>query len=413
MVCRISLSTHWTSRATARSGPLAHRTCPRPSSPLGSTPSGLPARCTVIARSGDQGRTWSITPLSDANLERWFDTRAVSLSIRGTENWLLDGNGDVYHRGCANRDKVAAVESNGRIVATHGGDLAWVLSNDHLYRVTGRDKTLLRSMSKSRDAERYFQVCDDEKRGWLRDGDSWYSFDGSSFQPESSTALPACVPGCSDQDLTVDPRLSACSTDGYAWSLTKGYSADAGQHWSALMCDKDCTDAKALLLQRLREVTGNASVDEPLLVALLTSGRVIPFFDGVSERNQATQDAIATLLAETPVALAVVTSRRGAGVPVVADVEITPEPIDKERGLTFWTSYRASLQSLKPPVPPGEILPDEELAKLSARLMGMKGTKLTPRVVDAAVEVSGADAHAGWIEERPAQDGSRRVCEVH
>ncbi|HEX2689019.1 MAG TPA: hypothetical protein VHN14_20495 [Kofleriaceae bacterium] len=100
----------------------------------------------------------------------------------------------------------------------------------------------------------------------------------------------------------------------------------------------------AMIRERLERLTQATDIDQGLVGHLLASGRVVPLFDGVTERSPRTMDVIHGYL-ESPQApaLTICTARSAHGLTARHTITLEPLSLDAEELLPFLSSYRLSL----------------------------------------------------------------------
>jgi hypothetical protein len=182
---------------------------------------------------------------------------------------------------------------------------------------------------------------------------------------------------------------------------------------------RDAIDA--LIGERLGALTQATDVDRSLVSHLLASGRVVPLFDGLTERSPRTIEAVRAYL-ESPgaPALAICSARSAHGFTARRCVTLEPLPLDADELLPFLSSYRRSL--------PADRRRSEELlepVRQAARRIaaGERQTRLTPLLVTllwdeavagAAFSSLAVDAFNGYVARAlvPADSAADSTAEV-
>lgn len=203
-----------------------------------------------FAHSTDGGQTWTVAPAEAAKPPAAASPRVardpshgprgaggtlqwkLAMGDRGAQGWAVSDDGDVFHYDGAWHEqfKIEAMQRALAMRSTDGGNTAWLLTRDNLYRLTPAGPAI--AASEDRDSMETLLVCPDGKSGWVRYGGyHWYAYDGASWTKVNARPQPACVsPGCAAALAQADPDTVVCAAGDQIWSLRQGQTAD-GTVW--------------------------------------------------------------------------------------------------------------------------------------------------------------------------------------
>lgn len=201
-----------------------------------------------FAHSGDGGVTWTVVPAPSAAPPAAASARTgrdpggaggarsppgtglrkLALDDRGAQGWAVADDGQVFHFDGEwhAQLRIDAMQHALALGLTDGGNTAWLLTRNKLYRVTAAGATV--ALGDDRESPETLLVCPDGKTGWLRHGGyHWYAFDGAAWTAVNARPSPACVSAaCADALAPSDPDTVVCAAGDQIWSLRQGQTAD-------------------------------------------------------------------------------------------------------------------------------------------------------------------------------------------
>jgi len=201
----------------------------------------------AVAAAAASSRTGRGAPPGAGRSERALQWK-IALDDHGTRGWAVADDGNVFRYDGAWHARFAIETMQHALALTiaDGGDAAWLLTHNHLYRLTADGPQI----AATADSMESLLVCPDGRSGWVRyDGYHWYAYDGTAWNKANARPQPACVsPGCATALAQADPDTVVCAAGDQLWSLRQGQTAD-GEVWQYPVPGLDPAQSRAVQLR--------------------------------------------------------------------------------------------------------------------------------------------------------------------